>query len=213
MAQLRVSDNRRFLAKGDGSPFFYLGDTAWELFHRCDRDEADLYLRDRAAKGFTVIQAVVLAEFDGLKVPNPYGHTPLIDNDPAKPNAKYFEHVDYVVDKAAELGMFVGMLLTWGDKVNKKWGIGPEVFTPQNARPYGEYLGKRYKDKPIIWLLGGDRPIENDTHLAIWRAMAEGIRAGDVGAEHRQGHPGGGAGLQEIAAVHAESSKGTDAAW
>jgi hypothetical protein len=33
-----------------------LGDTAWELFHRLTREEADLYLKDRAAKGFTVIQ-------------------------------------------------------------------------------------------------------------------------------------------------------------
>ena len=61
--RLKVSENGRFLVKQDGSPFFYLGDTAWELFHRLDREEADLYLRDRAAKGSTVIQAVVLAEF------------------------------------------------------------------------------------------------------------------------------------------------------
>jgi hypothetical protein len=37
--RLRVSDNRRFLVKADDSPFFYLGDTAWELFHRLDRAE------------------------------------------------------------------------------------------------------------------------------------------------------------------------------
>ena len=80
MRQLRVSDNQRFLVYEDGRPFFYLGDTAWELFHRLDRDEADAYLEDRAAKRFTVIQAVVLAERDGLTVPNPYGHLPLRAN-------------------------------------------------------------------------------------------------------------------------------------
>ncbi len=36
---LKVSDNGRYLVKADGSPFFWLGDTAWELFHRLDRDE------------------------------------------------------------------------------------------------------------------------------------------------------------------------------
>ena len=45
-AQLRVSDNHRYLVGADGSPFFYLGDTAWELFHRTDRKEADLYLEE-----------------------------------------------------------------------------------------------------------------------------------------------------------------------
>ena len=79
---VRVSDDHRQLIDQHGSPFFYLGDTAWELFHRLDREEADLYLRDRAAKRFTVIQAVVLAEYGGLDVPNAYGHLPLADKDP-----------------------------------------------------------------------------------------------------------------------------------
>ncbi len=51
MAELRVSDNGRFLIREDGSPFFYLGDTAWELFHRLSREEADRYLADRADEG------------------------------------------------------------------------------------------------------------------------------------------------------------------
>ncbi|MEY4931572.1 MAG: hypothetical protein RI909_2296, partial [Bacteroidota bacterium] len=59
-AQLRVSKNQRFLETTDGKPFFWLGDTAWELFHRLSREEADLYLKNRADKGFTVIQAVAL---------------------------------------------------------------------------------------------------------------------------------------------------------
>ena len=57
-AQLKVSDNKRFLVTQDGKPFFWLGDTAWELFHRLTREEAELYLRNRANKKFTVIQAV-----------------------------------------------------------------------------------------------------------------------------------------------------------
>src|SRR5690348_230083 len=89
LPRLTVSDNKRFLAKEDGSPFFYLGDTAWELFHRLNREDADRYLRDRAAKRFTVIQAVILAELDGLKTPNAYGHLPLKDGDPRKPNDDY----------------------------------------------------------------------------------------------------------------------------
>jgi hypothetical protein len=71
--RLSVSENGRFLQRADGTPFFYMGDTAWELFHRLNREEAEFYLRNRARKGFTVIQAVVLAEADGLDVANPYG--------------------------------------------------------------------------------------------------------------------------------------------
>src|SRR5688572_11357137 len=140
LPRLKVSDNKRFLVTEDGAPFFYLGDTAWELFHRCNREEADRYLRDRAAKGFTVIQAVVLAELDGLHDPNPYGHTPFHDDDPARPDEEYFRHVDWIVDRAAELGLYIGMLPTWGDKWNQGRGAGPEIFTPANAGAYGEWL-------------------------------------------------------------------------
>lgn len=192
LPRLKISDNHRFLVREDGAPFFYLGDTAWELFHRLNREQADRYLEDRARKGFTVIQAVALAEFGGLTEPNPYGQLPLVENDPARPRDEYFQHVDYIVDRAAALGMYTGLLPTWGDKVNRKWGQGPEIFTAENARQFGEWLGRRYKEKPIIWIMGGDRPIENEQHRLIYRALAEGVRAGDGGAHLITYHPMGG---------------------
>jgi hypothetical protein len=197
LPRLKVSDNRRFLVTTEGRPFFWLGDTAWELFHRLDREEAERYLRNRAARRFTVIQAVALAELDGLGVPNAYGHTPLLGNDPATPNDAYFAHVDWVVARANSLGLYVGLLPTWGDKWNTKWGVGPEVFTPENAEAYGRWLGQRYKDAGVIWIVGGDRPIESDAHRAIVEATARGLRAGDGGAHLITFHPNGGHGSAE----------------
>ncbi len=175
-SQFRVSDNHRFLMR-DGKSFFWLGDTAWELFHALNREEADKYLKRRAEQGFTVIQAVALAELDGLNTPNPYGDKPLLNNDPTTPNEAYFKHVDYIIDKAAEVGLTIALLPTWGDKVEKmQWGKGPEIFNPENARVYGKYVGNRYKNrKNIIWVLGGDRNPKNDTQIKIWREMAAGI--------------------------------------
>ncbi|MGB9610878.1 MAG: DUF4038 domain-containing protein, partial [Bryobacteraceae bacterium] len=107
---LRVSDNGRFLVTEDGRPFFWLADTAWELFHRLNREEALRYLDTRARQGFNVVQAVALAELDGLSDPNPYGRVPLIDRDPARPaitpgadpaipgSYDYWDHVDFIID-------------------------------------------------------------------------------------------------------------------
>jgi hypothetical protein len=190
----RVSENRRYLLDQEGRPFFYLGDTAWELFHRLNREEADVYLRDRASKRFTVIQAVVLAEHGGLDVPNPYGHLPLVDRDPTRPVEDYFQHVDYIVNKADELGLVIGMLPTWGS-----WWHDPKgaIFTPESAERYGEFLGKRYRDKPIIWILGGDRRVENDRQREIIRAMAKGLAKGDGGRHLMTFHPNGQHGSSE----------------
>lgn len=192
LKNLKVSPNHRYLVTSDGKPFFYLADTAWELFHRLNREDAERYLFQRSHQGFTVIQAVVLAEFNGLTEPNAYGHLPLKNSDPTQAQEEYFKHVDWIVNKANEKGLYVGMLPTWGDKVNKKWGVGPEIFTPANARVYGEFLGKRYKNSGIIWILGGDRPVEKPVHLEIWKAMAAGLRAGDGGAHLVTYHPMGG---------------------
>ncbi len=192
LPDLKIADNHRHIVTSDGKPFFLVGDTAWELFHRLTREEAELYLKNRADKGFNTILAVALAEFEFDK-PNAYGELPLENNDPTKPRDAYFQHVDWVIDKAASLGLYTAMLPTWGDKWNKKWGKGPEIFTPENAATYCEWLAKRYKDKPIIWVLGGDRPVENDTHRAIIRAMAAGLKKGDGGRHLITYHPKGGA--------------------
>ncbi|MGB2808086.1 MAG: glycoside hydrolase family 140 protein [Sedimentisphaerales bacterium] len=191
---LKVSNNKRFIVHEDGTPFFYLGDTAWELFHRLSRKEAERYLENRRQKGFTVIQAVVLAVLDGLNTPNANGDRPLINNDPTKPNEAYFKHVDYIVNTAEKKGIYIGMLPTWGDKVTKAWGKGPVIFTNNNlkaAQTYGRFLGSRYKDKPnIIWILGGDRVADNAEN--IWRAMAKGIKEADIGRHLMTYHPQGG---------------------
>jgi hypothetical protein len=194
LPRLKVSDNKRFLVTTDGRPFFWLADTAWELLHRLNREEADRYLKNRTERRFNVVQAVVLAERDGLAAPNPYGHTPLRNNDPTQPSEEYFALVDWIVARANALGIYIGMLPTWGDKWNRSGRGGPEIFTAENAERFGEWLGRRYKDAGIIWILGGDRRVETEQHKAITRAMARGLRAGDGGAHLMTWHPRGGEG-------------------
>jgi hypothetical protein len=176
-AQFTVSPDQHYILK-DNKPFFWMGDTAWELFHRLNKEDADFYLKHRSEQGFTVIQAVALAEFDGLNKPNTDGERPLINNDPTTPNEKYFKHVDYIIDKAAAYNLTIALLPTWGDKVNKSsWGVGPEIFNVNNSAVYAGWLAKRYQDKKnIIWILGGDRNPRGDADVAIWRAMGLAIK-------------------------------------
>ncbi len=195
---LQVSSNQKFFQKPDGESFLWIGDTAWELFHKLNREDAQLYLKDRANKGFSVIQAVVLAEMGGLQIPNAYGEVPLHDLNPENPNEAYFKHVDFIVNEAEELGLFVGMLPTWGDKVTPANGGEPVIFNTQNAYVYGRFLGERYKNKPIVWILGGDRNIHNANELKVWEAMARGIRVGDGGKHLMSYHPRGGSSSHEL---------------
>lgn len=192
LPRLKVSDNGRFLVTGDNKPFFYLADTGWELFRKLTASDAALYLRDRAAKNFSVIQAVVLSEQGGL---NADGNAPFANNDPARPNEAYFQHVDHVVDQASVCGLYVGLVACWGKYVNKrapKTEIAPEkridgrVFTtPASGEAYGAFLGKRYGQRTnVFWILGGDGRPADDADKAVWRAMARGIALGATGREN-----------------------------
>ena len=193
LPKLRVSDNKRFLVTADGKPFFYLADTAWELLHRLDRKQAAEYLDLRANQGYTAIQAVALAELEGVYDPNPYGDLPLIDKDPTKPatttgsnpaNADqydYWDHVDYIVDQANARGLYIAMLPSWGRWVNNTGKSDESLITPTNGQAYGEFLGKRYGRKGIIWVIGGDRTATGFEEA--WRAVARGIAIGVSGKE------------------------------
>jgi hypothetical protein len=165
---LSLSRDRRSLVNSRGKPFFYLADTAWHLFDKTSRAEADLYLETRAAQGFTVIQAEVNARFRG----NKDGDRAFVNNDPTRPNEAYFEYVDYVVNKANSLGMYVALV-----PLDSKWSQNG-TFNVDNVYAYGRFLGGRYAKSKIIWVLGGDVPGDKGAGVGMWREMAYGLARG-----------------------------------
>lgn len=192
LPRIKVSENKRFLVTEDGRPFFYLADTAWELFHRLDRKDAVKYLDKRASQHYTAIQAVALAELDGITAPNAYGDLPLIGKDAAKPAVTpgadpsdpaqydYWDHVEYIIDAANARGLYVALLPAWGRWVVRENGQEP-ILTAGNAGTYGEFLGKRFGGKGVIWILGGDRTATG--YEDTWRALAAGIARGVSGGK------------------------------
>lgn len=190
---LKVTSDGRFLSTTSGKPFFYLADTAWELFHRLNREQAIQYLDKRVSQGYTAIQAVALAELDGVTDPNPYGDLPLIAKDPARPAVTpgsdprnqdaydYWDHVEFIIDQANRRGLYIAFLPTWGRWVNNNGRVDESLITAANAAAFGEFLGRRFGRKGIIWILGGDRTPTGFEET--WRALARGIAIGVEGKE------------------------------
>jgi len=190
VSQLRVSPNGRHLIKGDGTPFFYLGDTAWLIFQRLNREETEEYLQDRASKGFTVIQAYVIR---GLGERHPDGPVnlssafPFLNNDSSQPNPAYFENMDYVIRRANELGMAMALVIA------KSWHINPHperIFDVESGYAFAKFLAERYKDDEVMWYVGGDSKPGSDE--SIWLAMARGLKDGSHGEQLVSYHGSGG---------------------
>ena len=173
--RLKVSKSGTYLMHADGKPFFWLGDTGWLLPQRLTRTEADNYLRRCSQAGFNVVQVQVM---NGVPSENVYGESSMpygfdfkaISRD--KQPTAYWNNMDHIVRSAAANGIYVGMVCVWGGQV--KAG----KMNVEQARAYGKFLARRYKDSPnIVWIIGGD--VRGDVKPEVWNALAEAIKAED----------------------------------
>ena len=169
---LKVSDNQRYLVHQDGTPFFWLGNTAWLLPERLNRDEVEFFLNREREEGYNVEQIQVL---NAIPTFNIYGQPANDATFNFAPYTKagtygYWDHLDYIVDMAAANGIYIAMDCIWGSQISK--------MDEKKAASYGKFLGERYKDKPnIIWMIGGD--IMGDKGTASWDALARAIKKAD----------------------------------
>lgn len=173
ISQLKISDNHHYFTTESGKPFFWLGDTGWLLFSKLNREEAVQYLDDRKKQGYNVIQVMVLHT---LAAANVYGDSALVKENVAKPlitpgadfdnteEYDFWDHVDYVVQKAKENNLYMAMVPVWGNNVKDG------KVTKEQAKVYSEFLADRYKDYDnVIWLNGGDT--YGNEYTDVWNTI------------------------------------------
>lgn len=176
---LRASRTGRYLVDAKNKPFLYQADTAWTLFLKLDAVEAEEYLRARRDQGFNAIQ-VQLTGFLGMT--NHEGELPFgKDSDFARPNEKFFSHVDAVMEKARELNMYMAIAPLWSGCCGEGWA-GKEKdgrLKPMNRNGpegmdlLGRWIGKRYgRFQNVMWILGGDNDPDNAREEIRSMAMA-----------------------------------------
>ncbi len=171
---LKVSSSGTYLEHSDGTPFFWLGETAWLLPERLNRDEADYYLQRAGEARFNVVLVQTVNNVPAINVYGRQSMTPDFDftNPEITDGYGYWQNMDHIIDRASANGIYVGMVCIWGGLV--KAGL----MDVGQARLYGQFLGKRYRDRPnIIWIIGGDT--RGDVKPEVWTALAESIKAED----------------------------------
>ena len=204
--ELSVSGNNRYLVNAAGEPFFWMGGTAWGMSEWLTREDIDIYLDNRAEKGFTVVQVCLFwgkREEDPVRFTvnptNGYGHKAFMEvngkPDPAQPWVisggtpqnpnDYWDHVDYIIQAAAKRNLIIAVLPVWGRRyVNASHpSYSQKVFSMAAMKSYGEFLGKRFMGySNIVWVLGGDVQADaGGQYLDHYRSMAEGIITGITG--------------------------------
>ena len=168
----------RVLTHADGTPFFWLGDTAWTASTRATIDEWERYLTYRDEQGYNVVQINALRQHDGSR---PHDRLPFGDDwDLSTPNPDYFDYLDELVAMCHQRGIVASLVALWFDYVpgaNVDWGVPDErrhEVTHEQARALGRYLGARYGAYGATWLVSGDSEF-NQECVAVYREAGEAL--------------------------------------
>ena len=132
---IRVAANGRHFVDHRGQPFFWLGDTQWNLFRCHDFAEAKHILDNRRQKGFSVVQVMGLGFARQVQAGPLFGEA-FPEKDLSKPNEAYFAHVDQIVEYAAQIGTILAI------------GLDHPAFrltNLANARAYARWVSQRYQ--------------------------------------------------------------------
>jgi hypothetical protein len=177
---IHLSENRRYLAHTDGTPFFWLADTAWNGPLRSTDDEWAHYLRERVRQKFTAVQWVTtqwVAAPDGdINGDLAYTGTECIELNPA-----FFRRLDGKIDAINDAGLLAVPVLLWvagwsteeGNRPNPGWSL-PEDQAILLAR----YMVARWGAHSVVWILNGDGDYRSEAAAQRWRAIGRGVFGG-----------------------------------
>lgn len=194
---MELSKDRKYLLNTNtNKPVFISGEQAYSLATNLrSNSDIEYYLSVRESMGFNLIWVGAVDQAYLIHPPgNALGEVPFAGYPHwggkafTRMNEAYFDHLDYVIQRAAAHGFtvllnaaFVGSGPSW---CSDDTGWCRELLAAPDAdlRAYGEYLGARYRSySNIVWMMGGDCDL---TDYPILRtkmdAIAAGIRAADA---------------------------------
>lgn len=153
---LRVSDGGRYLVHADGTPFFWLADTAWNGVLKSDAPGWEKYLKERASKGFNAVQWVT-GQWLGWRG-DEKGQTVFSGRERIRVNPEFCRRMDARVDALNDHGFISAPVLLWAAVWNEKEAVeNPGVSLPEDqAILLAKYFVARWGAHQTVWILNGD---------------------------------------------------------
>jgi len=186
---LKIASNKRYMVYNDETPFFWLGDTHWQMSDYESDTECNYgdncgsqfkhVVKDRIAKGFTVYQTYPDAGVnDGggnVHVAN-WWSTSYSQLDPVA----FQEHFDPKMKYLADNGIVVAL----GCGVH--W-LSTESVGLDGLKLLAKYMVARYGAYPIVWITAQEVDIKPE-EAAIWKEVAKTIDSFDSYKRPLTGH-------------------------
>lgn len=165
---LAVSANGHTLAHHDGTPFFWLADTAWNGVLRARLEDWQRYAQVRRGQGFTVVQ-VVSTEWRGGAA-DAWGQTACEGAARIRLNPAFFQRADPKIAALNQHGLIATPVLLWALQ-----GTDPGQRLPEaDAIRLARYLVARWGAYQVVWFLGGDGHYQGE-RAARWQRIGRAV--------------------------------------
>jgi hypothetical protein len=175
-----ISKNGRYFVDQLGNPFFWLGDTQWNLFRCFSFEEAKDIILNRKQLGFSFIQVMLPGIDVGIdEIAKAINGEAFPQMDPLSPNLVYFEYVESIINFAYENNI---VLVIGIDHPNLK------LLNEENAYLFGKWIDARYRKYPNIVYIP-TYFIPEGSNLKVMREFARGILEVCGGSRLMSSHP------------------------
>ena len=171
---IQVSRDRRHLAHQDGTPFFWLADTAWNGPLQSTTEDWIYYLDERVRQRFSAVQWVT-TQWRAAPKGDRDGQLAYTGLDIIEVNPAFFQRLDQKVDQMNRAGLLSVPVMLWAIQGGSNPEINPGVSLPEDqAILLARYLLARWGANDVVWILAGDgdyRGAKADKWKRIGRAV------------------------------------------
>ncbi len=168
---IRVAGTGWHFVHADGTPFFWLADTAWNGALKSSDEEWDLYLRTRAEQGFNAVQWVA-THWRAAPTGDREGRLAFTTSETGRimVQPEFFQRLDRRARAVAEAGLLNVPVMLWALKPTD-----PGRYLPlEDAIRLARYMRARWQGWPVAWLLGGDGHY-GGTNAPRWRTIGRAV--------------------------------------
>ncbi|MBC8002728.1 MAG: DUF4038 domain-containing protein [Opitutaceae bacterium] len=183
---IKVAHDGRFLIHDDRTPFFWVGDTAWNGPMKSTPSEWEHYLHVRNRQKFNAVQWVTTqfrAAPDGDREHRPA----FTGSNSIALNIEFFRRLDDKVDALTQAGLLNVPVLLWSHGGS---AVNPGVSLPEDqAILLARYMVARWQANPTVWMLNGDGDYRG-AQAEKWKRIGRAV-FGDIWHAPVTLHPGG----------------------
>lgn len=186
---VRVSRNSRYLEHADGTPFFWLADTAWNGALLSTPDEWTHYINERKRQRFTAVQWVT-TQWRAAPNGDREGALAFTGHDPIAIHPEFFQRLDAKAEALAHAGLLNVPVLLWAIGGGSNPQVNPGFSLPESeAVRLARYMVARWGAYPTVWILAGDGDYRGP-RAERWKRIGRALFAENPHAPVLM-HPGG----------------------